>query len=1177
MRRLEDHIGPDELASLPESLEAQQSEGRDRQLLLHLARCKECADLAESNRTLRRLGALEFAAQTSCSSQNEWLEFAEGLHPEHSASMLAHAARCSDCAALLREVMTLMQSVEPEVPVQGLESTTPAWQKRMARRLMLDSGRKDPAPLRTNLLARFLGWTPWVMAPSAAVLLFAIAFFGFALWRRANPSEASLLALAYNQQRTLVLRIPGGNPVPMASGTRGSGSGPAESVALLELRVRAQKHLEQTPNSGYWHQVLGEVDLLEGDGVAARRNLEIAQMADANLPDLLPDLAGAWFELGDKTGSAEAFAEAAELYSKQLDASNHDASLLYYNRALCWERQGAVRNAIGDLQKALTVEPAPEWRKAIEGEIARLSGNSWVTPQLNQSAPVAELSANSANFGPETLNYEDALDRATAQLLPRWEPDPAVRTELAQIAQSGLRHRDRWLQDWLAGRHTPLSEDGDRHLATATRAGSAGNAQDSLDESRQALSSYENAGNVPGRLRALLAETYALQRLDRSRECLAVAADLEREPRVRDYAWIETQLTLEEGSCRFLSGDYESASQAFNQAFAKSADYRLNWLHLRALGGQAQILDLRGNPVGAWQLNATALHLCQQFHCPPIREYAFVYTMAECAETLSLHRVALELMRTGEKLAAASGDATTTAYAIENLAMIAGRNGNFEESDRAFDQASKFAVSRQAFPSVELYRAEWQTDQAEILSHRGEPLAALNLLRQNERTLLSSDYQQGRLHYFTQTSGALLANNDLDAALTSALAAVRESEKTLLTLHSVTEKEQWQRENAQPYVQLIKVYLRRKQNIDAWKAWERYRYLADNDAHQRPIELVGPEPAFRTNSTAHAGEQILVFALVDDTYVGWLVTTEPLRLIRTAVLGDRARMHQLETTFYHLCSDRDSSINDIRNAGEALYLALLQPFANMLESSGRLWFDLDPSLTSIAMSALVLPGGKWLGASHEIRILPSWWTIHPQILSDDVPLLAGGRALIVNGFGRNQDTYSEASTIGSFFPNTTLLEESAVTPQALLAKLPSAELFHFSGHASAESGSTRLLASTHGEMLPALGAESVSSLHLEHCRIAVLAACNTTASNPDHLEYAPDLRNALLRSGVHGVIASQWDVDDRSTGALMNAFYRQLILGDSPAHSLQLAQQSMQADPRWQHPFYWASFQFFAN
>ena len=80
-----------------------------------------------------------------------------------------------------------------------------------------------------------------------------------------------------------------------------------------------------------------------------------------------------------------------------------------------------------------------------------------------------------------------------------------------------------------------------------------------------------------GRARGLLAEIYALQRLDRAHECLSVADELERTPGVKDYAWVRTQLTLEEGSCRSLSGSYAAAQREFDQAAAESLDFRLDF------------------------------------------------------------------------------------------------------------------------------------------------------------------------------------------------------------------------------------------------------------------------------------------------------------------------------------------------------------------------------------------------------------------------------------------------------------------------------------------------------------------------------------------------------------------------------------------------------------------------
>ena len=167
---------------------------------------------------------------------------------------------------------------------------------------------------------------------------------------------------------------------------------------------------------------------------------------------------------------------------------------------------------------------------------------------------------------------------------------------------------------------------------------------------------------------------------------------------------------------------------------------------------------------------------------------------------------------------------------------------------------------------------------------------------------------------------------------------------------------------------------------------------------------------------------------------------------------------------------------------------------------------------------------------------------------------------------------------GSFAPPCNASPRaSAATPQNLLGNLKSADLFHFSGHASSEAQSSYLLTPSTGTSKATLDADALDSLDLHRCKLAVLAACNTTASDPAHVEPSPDLRNALLRSGVHAVVASSWDVDDRATGALMLVFYKQLTQGTSSAHSLQLAQMSVQSEMSWQHPYYWASFQLFAN
>jgi CHAT domain-containing protein len=241
----------------------------------------------------------------------------------------------------------------------------------------------------------------------------------------------------------------------------------------------------------------------------------------------------------------------------------------------------------------------------------------------------------------------------------------------------------------------------------------------------------------------------------------------------------------------------------------------------------------------------------------------------------------------------------------------------------------------------------------------------------------------------------------------------------------------------------------------------------------------------------------------------------------------------------------------------------------------------------LPVPALVVPSGAWLGDTSQISILPAWWSLHPAAALATSSVTSTMHMVVISGFGELKragpsDGYSEATEVARLFPRSTLIDGDSATPQSVLRSLASAELFHFSGHATADSGTQLLLNSATEEWRPSafrhsLTPQSIVSAHLLGCRIAVLAACNTTAADPDQIEKLPDLRNALLLSGVHSVVASDWDVDDHSTRSLMLAFYRQLVIGNSATRSLQFAQLSVRSANRWRHPYFWASFEVFTN
>jgi CHAT domain-containing protein len=101
--------------------------------------------------------------------------------------------------------------------------------------------------------------------------------------------------------------------------------------------------------------------------------------------------------------------------------------------------------------------------------------------------------------------------------------------------------------------------------------------------------------------------------------------------------------------------------------------------------------------------------------------------------------------------------------------------------------------------------------------------------------------------------------------------------------------------------------------------------------------------------------------------------------------------------------------------------------------------------------------------------------------------------------------------------------------------------------------------------------EIFSQLRLR-AELAVLSACQTGLGKNVAGEGLVGLTRALQYAGCRSVIASQWQVDDASTAALMGALHRGLRAGLAKDEALRRAMAAVRAEPRTAHPYYWAAF-----
>jgi CHAT domain-containing protein len=69
------------------------------------------------------------------------------------------------------------------------------------------------------------------------------------------------------------------------------------------------------------------------------------------------------------------------------------------------------------------------------------------------------------------------------------------------------------------------------------------------------------------------------------------------------------------------------------------------------------------------------------------------------------------------------------------------------------------------------------------------------------------------------------------------------------------------------------------------------------------------------------------------------------------------------------------------------------------------------------------------------------------------------------------------------------------------------------------------------------------------------------------------LTRGFFYAGSQRVLATLWEVDDRTSARLMKQFYeRMLVAGETPAAALRAAQVAMWQTKGWEAPYYWAAF-----
>lgn len=1197
-RAVHQHLSANELAELAQDLRQRgphiaSAEDADP----HFALCPTCREKFEEHvfldRMLEKLKSSDPALhQADCPEPDRWREIAAGVtSPEQALAHLHHASRCDHCGPLLSsavaEVTGLNQdaTAAERAQIAALASAQPQWQREIAARI---AGTTSVAPPSVTWWKLWASVPRLAMAGAALVAVVAAAYLT-TIYLRHSASPNQLLARAYTEQRTLEVRIGGAAYAPLRVQRGPVASFAERTQSLLKAEALIASQLPSHPDDPSWLQAKARADLLEGKYDAAVESLRRALELSPDSPELMVDLASAYFQRAQTEDNPQDFGTAFEYLSKVL-AKQPDDPVALFNRAIISEHQFLYHQALDDWEHYLRVDPRSEWadeaRSHADAVRTKLEKHESANRPLLSPAEIAASATPPADMDERVEQY---LDAALQSWLPEAYPetssaaDPRARQALFFLADlTSQQHKDRWLSDLLSGSSAPAFPQAVASLARAARANQTGDFDVSRKEAARAEQLFRAAGNQAGVLRAQFEQIYALQIVRQSETCRRQAINTLAESEKYPYRWLQIQLGLEKGVCSSLMQDLGTYGATARKAMAQAQHSGYASLYLRALYFAADDQSGTGNAQGSWTLSSAGLEHYWSGQPPARRGGALYFHLAYITEDEVNLRVAL--LRETVALSDSDPDpwvrATDHQY-LASSAVAAGQSRlaeeQYAEAARLYALAPRTGASLASSLENEIGTAQLDT----YLGKFDDAFAHLTSVQNQVRTI-SNNYVAQR---FYSALGELQLRRHREAEAEDALrSALALAERSLASLHSQSERITWSKDASPVYLAMVQAQLQQGRKQEALETYEWYLRAADRigGSHSPRKSLSNPPgpDSLRLASRLPllSKATVLVYAALPDGLALW--TYDNRGVTGQWIARPTRDLQELAARFSALAADPQSSISAFQRDARSLYAALIAPAEDQLAPERTLVIETDGWLAQVPYEALRDSSGHYLiERSPIVHSLgqDSDAERHIEVsMTRDLPALVVGSAASpqAEGLVPLPDVASEADAVAADFHSPRVLKGGEATLSAVRQNLTAAAIFHFAGHSlDTPDKEGLLLESGSGQArgLSLLDADSVRHLNLQNLQVAVLSACSTSSGTGGSRGFH-SVTEALLRAGVPHVVASRWAVDSVVTRAFVEDFYHNALSGQPVSEALRETSRKMLVNPRTAHPYYWSAF-----
>jgi CHAT domain-containing protein len=348
-----------------------------------------------------------------------------------------------------------------------------------------------------------------------------------------------------------------------------------------------------------------------------------------------------------------------------------------------------------------------------------------------------------------------------------------------------------------------------------------------------------------------------------------------------------------------------------------------------------------------------------------------------------------------------------------------------------------------------------------------------------------------------------------------------------------------------------------------------------------------PLTAEVTQQRLPARTAALFFITLEDRLLLWTVRHESINLTERPI-GVSALSAKVDRVRWLL---RGSASNGARLHSELseLFGDLIRPALPFIADADTLVVLPDGPLHGLPFAALVnQTSGRYLVQDFVVMSAPSLSTMVRSRAPKPPETRSTLRALVVGNPAVKQTAESqwlprlpfsqeEAVSVAAMYRGARLLTEEEATKSEFLKDVGHYDIVHYSGHAvvNEQTPSMSRLLMTPDETSHddgALFASELAQVRLDRTSLVVLAACSTSVGTVVSGEGVFSIARPFLEAGASMVIATLWDIQDRSAADFFRELHRLIVGGENPSVALTRVQRQFiqQAEAGRREPSQWA-------